>query len=57
DDEGTVIATPFSRQDSAMISVLGAADALIRRMPHAPAVQAGAMVSILPLSNGLPSKM
>ncbi len=55
DHDGSLIATPFDRQDSAMISVLGAADALIRRPPHAPAAAAGTMVSIIPLKGGLAS--
>ncbi|ETX26629.1 molybdopterin molybdotransferase MoeA [Roseivivax isoporae] len=39
----------FERQDSALLSVLGAADALIVRPPHDPARAAGAEVPYLPL--------
>ncbi len=39
----------FSRQDSAMLSTLAAADGLIVRPPHAPAENAGARVDVLPL--------
>jgi molybdopterin molybdotransferase len=33
--------TPFERQDSALLSVLSAANALMVRPPHEPARQAG----------------
>jgi molybdopterin molybdotransferase len=40
---------PFALQDSSMLSVLARADALIIRAPNAPAIHAGATVSIIPL--------
>jgi molybdopterin molybdotransferase len=40
----------FPVQDSAMLSVLAAADCLVVRPPHAPAVKAGEPVPILPLA-------
>jgi molybdopterin molybdotransferase len=46
---GELMAEPFAIQDSSMLSVLAAAGALIVRAPHAPAVQAGEHVEILPL--------
>jgi molybdopterin molybdotransferase len=47
--DGIVVATAFSRQDSAMLRVLAQSDALILRPPHAPALQAGATVPIIRL--------
>ena len=41
--------TPFESQDSALLSILGAADALLVRPPQAPAAKAGTTVSYLPL--------
>jgi len=49
DAEGRPVATAFSRQDSAMIRLLSAADALILRPPHAPASPSGAEVPIIRL--------
>jgi molybdopterin molybdotransferase len=43
------VATPFERQDSAMVRVLAAADALVLRPPHAPALPAGAVVPVIRL--------
>ena len=45
------VVTPFSRQDSAMLRVLTAADALILRSPHAPAAAIGDEVDILALDH------
>ncbi len=45
--DGGLIATPFAKQDSAMISALAQAGALIVRAPHAPAAKAGDQVSTL----------
>lgn len=42
---------PFAQQDSAMQGALAAAGALIVRAPHAPALDAGSRVRILPLSD------
>ncbi len=46
---GEWTATPFAIQDSAMLSVLAEADALIVRAPHAPPAKAGDHIEILPL--------
>ena len=48
-----LVATPFARQDSAMLGVLAAAGALILRAPHAPALEAGGEVEVLRLDMGL----
>ncbi|MEI9884996.1 MAG: gephyrin-like molybdotransferase Glp [Rhizomicrobium sp.] len=45
--DGERFVTPFTVQDSSMVSTLARADALIVRPPHAPAAQAGETVSIL----------
>lgn len=50
--DGSLIASPFPKQDSAMLSLIAQADALIIRPPHAPAAQAGDMTEILPLVGG-----
>jgi molybdopterin molybdotransferase len=47
--DGTLIATAFSQQDSAMLRLLTNADALILREPHAPALEAGAPVPVIRL--------
>jgi len=47
--DGALWAAPFPIQDSGMLSTIAAADALIVRAPHAPAVRAGGPVEILPL--------
>ena len=39
--------TPFPVQDSAMLRRLALADALVLRAPHAPALPAGAEVSVI----------
>ena len=46
---GGLIATPFERQDSSMLTTLAAANALIVREPHAPAAEAGARCQVLVL--------
>jgi molybdopterin molybdotransferase len=48
-DDGTPVATAFARQDSAMLRRMAEADALILRAPHAPALEAGAAVTIIRL--------
>jgi molybdopterin molybdotransferase len=48
-ESGTLVATPFSVQDSAMLGRLVRADALILRPPHAPALPKGAPVEIMRL--------
>jgi molybdopterin molybdotransferase len=50
DEDGNLIATPFSRQDSAMLSRLAKADALIIRPPHAPAAKVGENVQVVLLA-------
>ncbi len=52
DPAGTLVATPFDRQDSSLQHLLARAGCLILRAPHAPAVQAGAMVDVLRLDVG-----
>ncbi len=47
--DGALVATPFERQDSAMLRLLAEADALIVRPPHASPAAAGAEVEILRL--------
>ncbi len=53
DDGGGLVVTPFSRQDSSMLAMLAAADCLILRAPHAPALDAGTVVEILPIPGSL----
>jgi len=52
DEQGRLVATPFDRQDSSMLSFLSKADCLVVRAPRAPAIKAGATVPIVPLSGG-----
>ena len=40
-------ATPYANQDSSLVSVMAAANGLIRRTPHAPALEDGESVSVL----------
>jgi molybdopterin molybdotransferase len=47
--DGERWAEPFAIQDSSMLSVLAAADALIVRAPHAPAAEAGEAIEIISL--------
>lgn len=49
---GHRIATPFSRQDSAMMARFAEADCLIVRAPHAPAAKSGETVEIITLNTG-----
>jgi molybdopterin molybdotransferase len=46
---GTLVATPFSKQDSSMLSLLAKADCLVIRKPHAKPAKAGEKVDIVPL--------
>jgi molybdopterin molybdotransferase len=48
--EGAVTVTPYRDQDSSLVSVFAVADALMRRLPGAPAAAAGEVVEVLPLS-------
>ncbi|WP_426957691.1 molybdopterin molybdotransferase MoeA [Muricoccus radiodurans] len=50
DASGALVATPFSLQDSSMLTVLARADALLVRAPYAPAARAGEPVSVIELS-------
>lgn len=52
--DGGLAVTPFSRQDSSMFATLAAADCLIVRAPHAPALEAGAAVDVLRMPSGAP---
>jgi molybdopterin molybdotransferase len=47
--DGTLLATAFERQDSAMMRLLATADALILRAPHAPAAVVGEAVEVIRL--------
>ncbi|WP_319773973.1 gephyrin-like molybdotransferase Glp [Breoghania sp.] len=49
DENGVLIATPFILQDSSVLSRLALADGLVIRPPFAPALEAGAQVSVLRL--------
>jgi molybdopterin molybdotransferase len=51
DADGMLIAAPFVRQDSSMMSALAGADCLIVRPPLAPSVAAGERVRIIRLSD------
>ncbi|EAV44067.1 MoeA-like, domain I and II [Stappia aggregata IAM 12614] len=48
-EDGQLLVTPFSRQDSSMLNLLAKSGALVVRPPHAPALEAGAEVPILVL--------
>ncbi|MEQ8248613.1 MAG: molybdopterin molybdotransferase MoeA [Alphaproteobacteria bacterium] len=47
DDSGALVATPFGKQDSSMLSRLAAAQALVIRPPGAPAATQGTQVPIV----------
>ncbi|MDP3852777.1 gephyrin-like molybdotransferase Glp [Phenylobacterium sp.] len=47
--DGSILATPYGDQDSSLVGVFAAADALLRRRPDAPALAAGDLVDVLPL--------
>jgi molybdopterin molybdotransferase len=47
DDEGTFLAQAHENQDSSLLSVFSAANALIRLMPDTAALDAGALVDVL----------
>ncbi len=51
--EQELIATPFVKQDSSMLSLLAKADALIVRSPEATALKTGDRVEIIALSESL----
>jgi molybdopterin molybdotransferase len=48
--EGSVSVRPYRDQDSSLISVFAASDALMRRLAGAQAAEAGSVVEVLPLS-------
>ncbi len=50
--DGTLVATPFRKQDSAVLSGMAAADCLAIRPPHAPAAMAGDRIDVLPFPDG-----
>lgn len=52
DDDGRLIVRAFEQQDSSLLSVFAAANALVRLPPHAPALEAGAVVDVLSLDSG-----
>ncbi len=51
DSAGRIVVFPFAVQDSAMLRRLAAADALVLRAPHAPALEEGAEVGIIRLDS------
>ena len=53
DASGEPVATPFEKQDSAMMARLAEADCLVIRPPNAPPAKAGEWVEILRLESGL----
>ena len=54
DCEGSVRASALPRQDSSLVTILASANALIRRIPHAPPAAVDELVEVLPIdgSNG-----
>jgi molybdopterin molybdotransferase len=49
-EDGSLIATPVTKQDSSLLANLAAAQALVVRPPFASAAKAGATVEILRLA-------
>jgi molybdopterin molybdotransferase len=49
EDEAGFVATPFGKQDSAMLSALSRSGGLVIRAPHAPAAKAGSEVEMVRL--------
>jgi molybdopterin molybdotransferase len=49
EDAQGLIATPFGKQDSAMLSALSRSGGLVIRAPHAPAAKAGSDVDLVRL--------
>lgn len=49
-EAGEVMVRPYRDQDSSLVSVFAASDALLRRMAGAPPVSAGQVVEVLPLA-------
>ncbi|MBP7701818.1 MAG: molybdopterin molybdotransferase MoeA [Phenylobacterium sp.] len=50
--DGALVAEPYRDQDSSLVSVFAAADALLRRPANAPPLAAGDLVEVLPLARG-----
>jgi molybdopterin molybdotransferase len=50
--QGELVATPFEKQDSSMLSLMVRADCLVVRPPHDPARKAGALVDVLTFPAG-----
>jgi molybdopterin molybdotransferase len=48
--DGEVTVRPYRDQDSSLVSVFAASDALLRRLAGAQAASAGSVVEVLPLS-------
>lgn len=48
-EDGALFARPYRDQDSSLVTVFAAADALLRRGPNAPAVAVGELVEVLQL--------
>src|SRR5712672_2439545 len=51
--DGALEVFPFEVQDSSMMRLLSAADCLVVRPPHAPAIASGEMVPIVPFPDGV----
>ena len=51
--DGALVATPFPRQDSSMMSLLAKCDCLVVRPPHAPPARAGDPVEIVTFEAGV----
>ena len=47
--DGALLATPLRDQDSSLLTVYSAADALLRRTANAPVAESGDVVQVLPL--------
>ncbi len=54
DEGGELTVRPFARQDSALLALFAAADALVVRPPLAPAAAAGEMVEVIVLAEAAP---
>jgi len=50
DRDGGLVATPFPKQDSSMLSLMAKADCLVIRKPHAPAAKQGDLVQVIRLN-------
>ena len=53
DDDGELLVTPFTRQDSSMLNMLAQADCLVVRPPLAPPLAAGERIPVIPIPGGL----